>query len=311
MRTEPGFHLSVTVCAQHDGTRLDRFLLDQCPPLSRRRLLELFATGRVRVNGRRAAKGDRVQAGGEVTVEGGVGTGGAQADPDIPLTLLLERDDLVIVDKPAGQPSAPLSPEEHGTLANGLLGRYPEMRAVGYGPLEPGLVHRLDNLTSGIVIAARSGLAFERLRSALRRGLIAKRYLAVVRSEGLAEGGVIDAAIAPDRGDARRVMVCGREPLPRTARPARTEWRVVTRGPQWSLIEVSVSRAVRHQVRAHLAHVDRPLAGDLVYGGEQISTLGNRHALHASYVRWMGDEVVPPFEVTAEAPREMEVLSGG
>lgn len=127
--------------------------------------------------------------------------------PEIALDVLLERPDLVVVRKPAGMPTVPLDPAERGSLAAALIGRYPEMAKVGHRPREPGLIHRLDTNTSGLVVAARTGSSFDRLVAALREGRLEKRYLAVVAESGLPDQGVIDGPLGPDPHNRARVRV--------------------------------------------------------------------------------------------------------
>lgn len=285
------------------GQRLDKVVISRVPGLGRRRATELFARGRVSVEGRRAQKGDPARPGERVVVELG-GPDHARPDPEAPLSIVLETADYVIADKPSGQPSAPLSGEETGTLANALVARYPEMAEIGFSRREPGLIHRLDTETSGLIIAARSPTAFERLRQALARGEIDKRYLAVVASEGLPDTGSIEHPLAQDRRHPERVVVCANEDF-RGARRAVTRYRVLERAARFALLEISAPRAFRHQVRAHLASIGHPIAGDLVYGGPEVAGLGRRHALHASHLAWPGDATLAGFDLDCPLPEEL------
>jgi 23S rRNA pseudouridine1911/1915/1917 synthase len=158
------------------------------------------------------------------------------------------------------------------------VARYPEMALVGYAAREPGILHRLDTDTSGLMIAARDEEAFQRLRTELRSLRIDKRYRALV--EGEIEPRAIDRPIAPVPGDSRRVRVGSHD----GARPARTEIVAVRAHGRFSEIEVSAPAATRHQIRVHLASIGHPLAGDVLYGGPVIPGL-TRHFLHASEIR--------------------------
>jgi 23S rRNA pseudouridine1911/1915/1917 synthase len=301
--------VSFAIGPEEAGQRLDKVVIAHVPGLGRRRAAELFARGRISVEGRRAQKGEPARPGDRVVVELG-GPDRAQPEPDAPLDVVLESPDYVIVNKPAGQPSAPLSGEETGTLANALVARYPEMAEVGFSRREPGLLHRLDTETYGLLIAARSAGAFERLRRALAAGELDKRYLAVVSSEGLADSATIEHPLAQDRRHPERVLVCVSDDV-RGARRAMTRYRVLERGPRFALVEVSAPRAFRHQVRAHLASIDHAIAGDATYGGPEAPALGRRHALHASYVAWAGDDTLPAFTAEAPLPEEMRALLAG
>ncbi len=265
------------------GSRLDVFLVRRVEGMSRAKARRLIEDGEVRVDGRRARKGARVARGERVSLVALPPPADFPALPDPDPTLVVRYEDphLVVVDKPAGIPTHPLRPHETRTVVGALLVRYPEMAHLGYAQREPGILHRLDNDTSGLVLAARSGHAFDVLRVALQQGRIDKRYQALVA--GVVSPSIIDAPVAPHATDPRRVHACV-DPLDRArskARPARTEILRVDRVGSFSLLEVAASVAVRHQIRAHLAAVGHPLAGDRLYGGPDVEGLGG-HFLHAS-----------------------------
>jgi len=303
--------LTFTVPPEEAGHRLDKLVVARTE-LGRRRTSELFSDGHVTVAGRPASKGEPARAGDEVTVLLNADER-PHPEPELDLDVRLETAHLVVVSKPAGRPSAPLRGEA-GTLAGALLGRYPEMAGIGHSPREPGIVHRLDTFTSGLLVAARSADAFTRLHHALQQGALTKRYLAVVAADALTdEAGSIDAPIAPDRKNPKRVLV-GEAATVRSgknrARAAVTRFRLVRRSGPWALLELSVSRALRHQIRAHLAHAGCPIAGDAVYAGPAAAELGKRHALHASYVAWAGDDTIDGFALEDALPPDMAALIG-
>lgn len=272
--------------------------------LGRREAAELVATGRVRVDGRRARKGDRIPEGATVSVDGDLDP--VPPEPDAPLEVRLETPDLLVVEKEAGRPTAPLAPGERGTLASALVARYPELRGVGHRPREPGLVHRLDTGTSGLVVAARTEGSFLRLTAALSGGALEKRYLAIV-ADGLADQGGVGAPLGPDPADPRRVRLLAAG----EGRPRRTVYRVLRRARGLALVELDASPAYRHQVRAHLASLGHPLIGDTLYGGAPGALTPGRHALHASYVAWAGDTEGPGFAVRSELPPDLAALLDG
>jgi 23S rRNA pseudouridine1911/1915/1917 synthase len=300
--------LSFVVAASEAGERLDKLVVARAK-IGRRRAAELFSAGKVSVNGRRANKGDAAAVGDEIGVELAIDDR-PQPEPDAPLVVRYETAEVVIAYKSAGQPTAPLRGEP-GTLAGALLGRYPEMADLGHSPREPGILHRLDTQTSGLVIAARRLEAWNALHHALSRGEMTKRYLAIVEGAELSDRGVIDTPLAPDRKNPKRVLT-GDYALGRRgksgARDAVSRYRVVSRHGRWALVELEVSRAYRHQVRAHLAAIGHPIAGDAVYGGPAAPELGDRHALHASYVAWAGDAIVTGFAVEEPLPADMGSL---
>jgi 23S rRNA pseudouridine1911/1915/1917 synthase len=183
------------------------------------------------------------------------------------------------------------------------------MAGIGYAPREAGLLHRLDTGTSGLLIAARSRQAFVALRSGMTAGYLEKKYLAVVPSGPLDDTGVISGWLASHPRDRRRVAVLGSQTRLKGARYSQTEWRVVHRGLSWQLLEIHAGLAYRHQVRAHLAALGYPIAGDRLYGGAPVRLLRGRHALHASYVAWPGDMTIAAFAVEARLPTELTELT--
>lgn len=297
MADDEVFEFEVTPA--EEGQRLDRILVQRLPGVGRKGASELVGRGDVRVDGRRAVKAEQPAAGARVTVR--LPEGAAAVPEPGPLDVLLERADLVVVDKPAGQPSAVLRGTDRGTLVNALLARYPEMAHVGFGEREPGLLHRLDTQTSGVLVAARHAEAFTALRSALESGTLHKTYLAVVEAERIDEGGVVSEWLGPHPRNRRKVVVYPADAP--GARPARSQYRVLERSGRWALVEVSAPRAYRHQVRVHLASLGAPIAGDLLYGGADVG-LGERHALHASSVSHTG-HVPEPFSVSSPLPADL------
>jgi 23S rRNA pseudouridine1911/1915/1917 synthase len=301
--------IEFTVSDTDAGKRLDRLVIERLGSLGRRGASELFDKGRVRVGRRRVKKGDLARAGDVVSVEL-AGPAVPVPEPDAPLDVRLERPDLVVVNKPAGIPTAALEAGERGTLVNRLLARYPEMQGIGHRPREPGILHRLDTQTSGLLVAARTSSAFTHLQAALDGGKLQKRYLAII-SGTLDDSGVIDAPLAPDPKHRERVRVLGVMDDADYFRDALTHYRVLERIGQWTLLELDVSKAFRHQIRAHLASIGAAIVGDKVYGGILDTALGERHALHASYVAWAGDGTVAGFAVEEPLPKDMAELLGG
>ena len=296
-----------------DGARLDKAALALAPGIARAEMKRAIAMGAVRVNGRACRKGANVSMGDVLTIDQSKITprnAAALPEPEAALLVRYESKAVLLVDKPAGQPTAPLRAIETGTLANVLVGRYPELAGIGYGPREPGLVNRLDTDTSGLVLVARTGQAFLVLKAALKSGELHKSYLLVCAADGLPERGTIEYPLAKHPKDQRRVLACihPRDVTRYAARPARTEFRVQRRlGDRWALVEASVSRALRHQVRAHFAAAGHPLAGDLLYGGDEVPGL-RRHALHAAEILFEGGGEVEAFDVRSPLPEAFAVF---
>ena len=288
------------------GERLDRVVARALPALSRRQIHALFDDGLVIVvegeRRRRARRGER-SAGVRLEVAAAHASDAALPDPDMELAIAYESARWVIVDKPAGTASTPVDAGELGTIANALVARYPEMRGVGFRAREPGLCHRLDTDTSGLLLAARDAAAFEGARVALRDGRIDKRYLLICRdAEGLGDRGQIDLALR-SRGD--RVVV---DP---SGRPASTAYRVRARSGKRASIEATAAGAFRHQLRVHFAAIGAPLVGDELYGGEPWPGAPPRHALHASHLALTGDASLPGFAATSPLPSDLAALIEG
>ncbi len=213
------------------GSRLDLFLARQDPDHSRSLYQRAIAEGRVRLNGRRAKKWERVSPGDAVEVEAfETAAAGPKPDPSVPFVVVHEDDAIIVVDKPAGVPVHPHRPEETGTLANGLVARYPELVGVGSQPLEPGLVHRLDTQTSGLLVVARTPAVFRTLASAFAERRVEKVYIALVLGSPPATT-AITTPIGHHPTDPRRMVVEGdpagppRSPRPRPPRTMRVERR--------------------------------------------------------------------------------------
>jgi len=246
--------------------------------LSRARVKTLFEKGAIRVDGRRPSKGDKASGGSRVEVELSEEAPALVPEPGLALPLLYEDAWLVAVDKPAGVPSHPLKPGETGTVANGLVARFPEVALAAEEVREGGLVHRLDIETSGVLLAARDRETWEAVRALFRERAVDKRYWALV-SGPIGEKGTIELPLR-HKGEARVEPAldsgeAGREAL--------SEFQVLVRAGELSLVEVRILTGVLHQVRAHLAAIGAPVVGDALYGGKSLPGL-NRFFLHARSV---------------------------
>ena len=297
-----------TVDAVDQGQRVDVWLVRNAPSMSRSRAKRWTAAGWVRRNGSRVRKGGIVSAGDRITLAQ-LADDSALPDPALTLSVLYEDECLVVVDKAAGIPIHPLRSGEIGTLANALIAKYPEMANVGYGPREPGLLHRLDTGTSGVVLAAKTQAAFEQLRQMLGRKKIEKRYEAFC--DGTVRAGAFNQPIAHDTSDSRRMIVCADaiEAAERGGRPARTEVLSVQSARHGSQVELVAMSARRHQIRVHLSAAGHPLLGDVLYGGPVMEGL-ERHALHASRVAFDHPMTGQRIDVTAPLPPDLTQFCG-
>ncbi|MCS6883513.1 MAG: RluA family pseudouridine synthase [Oscillochloridaceae bacterium] len=257
------------------GDRLDRFVARAAPGLSRSYVQQLIAEGRVTVNGR-IARASHLLRGGErilVTVPPPQPT---TLEPEaIPLKIVYEDADVVVVDKPAGMVVHPAPGHVSGTLANALLARYPEMRL--NGGIRPGIVHRLDQDTSGLLVVARNDRAMQMLTEQQRARTMLKLYLTVVEGHFKEPEGTIDAPIGRHPTDRLRMTVTP------GGRPARTHYRVLEELGKYSLLEARLETGRTHQIRVHMLHRNKPVLGDPTYGGRKPRpTFGlTRQFLHA------------------------------
>jgi 23S rRNA pseudouridine1911/1915/1917 synthase len=261
--------------------RLDAVLRARHPGLSRAEVAEAVASGAVRVNGRRAAKGTKVGPRDEIDdaalaalEASGLGGGGA---PEVEVAW--EDEWLVGLYKPAGMPTQPIRHGEGGTLVDGMLARWPEMTGVGGDALCPAVVHRIDIGTSGLVLAAKTAEAYAAMRGMFRRGEVEKTYLALVAGR-VTEGGRMEAALR------HRTRHPCRMELAEDGRDgehfaAATEWMPLgaPRQDDTTLLEVKIRSGVTHQIRCHLAAAGTPIVGDTLYGGPEWRRTG--HALHS------------------------------
>ena len=278
-----------------EGERADHYVARLTEGvLSRAQVRRVLAEGLLRRGGRRLANGDKLHADDAARFEDcglsallEAGQAGPAATPGLPLDIVWEDEALVAVNKPAGMAVQPLRPDETGTVVNGLLARFPEMRDIGGEPLCPAVVHRIDIETSGLVLAARTGVAYRALRNEFRRFQVRKFYLAAV--EGHAEAGRCDTPLThathvPCRMRlARPDEIAGRgERGQKRVFAASTAWRALKYDEErdQSLLEVEIRTGVTHQIRCHLAAAGHPLLGDPVYGRAKDGT-GSGQALHS------------------------------
>ena len=255
-------HLTLDLPAESRGQRLDRTLAERLPGESRAALQRLMRGGRILVAGRPARPSDRVRGGERVEIDHPAPVPSALAAEDLPLAILHEDADLLVLDKPPGQTVHPGAGSPGGTVVNALLHHCRDLSGVG-GVERPGIVHRLDKDTSGVLAVAKNDLAHRALAAQFKAREVEKVYEALVWGRPRASRGVIDSAI-------------GRHPTARTrmtvrpdGRPSRTAYRVLyTRGPV-SFLEIRPETGRTHQIRVHLSSMSHPIVGDRLYGGRR------------------------------------------
>jgi 23S rRNA pseudouridine1911/1915/1917 synthase len=275
------------VLPEQAGERLDRVVTLHCTDLSRTRVQELIEEGLVRLDSRAAKGSHRVHGGERVTVEVHPRPPMRAEAESISLDVLYEDDDVVAVNKPAGMVVHAGAGNPRGTLVNALLGRGLPL-SQGGDVLRPGIVHRLDKDTSGIILVAKNDAAHAKLGEAFRQRTVKKTYIALVEGLLKEDSGRIELAIGRD--PKRRVrMTARRSAVLADAREARTDWRVLARIDTTTLVEVQLHTGRTHQIRVHFSTVRHPVLGDALYGAAAELLVGKtslpplgRNFLHAA-----------------------------
>ncbi len=290
--------------ADPSGGRLDRLLVPLLPELSRNRIQHLIREGRVLVEDRPVTKpGFRLEGGEWIEVDLPPPIPSRLEPEPLPLDVVFENEDVLVVSKPAGMVVHPSAGHPTGTLVHAALAHAPDLRGVG-GELRPGVVHRLDKDTSGLILLAKHDAAHHCLQEQFRRRQVEKVYLALVDGHPPTPVGRIEAPIGRDRRQRQRMTVVpeGR------GREAITEYRRLETFADHELLEVRPITGRTHQVRVHLAFLGCPVAGDRVYGRRRRSVPLGRHFLHAARLRLRlpGDRTPRTFE--APLPPDLEAV---
>jgi len=279
------------------GERLDRFLAD-VPEIGSRAVAErLLRDGRVLVDGAVRPKSTKLAGGEAVEFEPPAAPASDLVPEEMPLVVPFEDEHLLVVDKPAGLVVHPAPGHARGTLVHGLLAYDVEG---GGDPERPGIVHRLDRDTSGLMVVARSPEAHRRLQELVQRRALEREYLALVAGRPRSRRGTIDAPIGRDRTDPLRHSLDTDTP-----RAAVTHFEVEELFPRHALLRVTLETGRTHQIRVHLAAVDLPVAGDPVYG--RAGDLGlERQFLHAARLAFPHPMTGEPIDVASELPPDLD-----
>jgi 23S rRNA pseudouridine1911/1915/1917 synthase len=293
--------LESTVPPELDGVRLDRALAAIAPEHSRSMLARLIGEGRVTVAGRVVTKtSQRVGVGQEIGFDIPAPTASSLQSQELPLTILYEDSDLIVIDKPAGLVVHPAAGHPDQTLVNALLFHVKDLSGVG-GELRPGIVHRLDKDTSGVMIIAKNDEAHRRLTAAWSTDDVRKEYLALVYGTPAPARGTIEAPIGRDpRNRKRMAVVAG-------GRQAITDYEVVERFRYISLVRCRLRTGRTHQIRVHMKHLGHPIVGDPLYSGPQWRGIPDRKVqkVLASFPR----QALHAWRITVKHPRTGEKVT--
>ena len=290
---------TLTVAATAAGERLDKYLAETLPDLSRAMLQKLIKDGDVLVQGKAAKPSYRVEAGDTVVVRVPPPAPlEAAPAPHIPLDILYQDADLLVLNKPAGLVVHPAHGHSDDTLVNALLAHVPDLAGIG-GVLRPGIVHRLDKDTSGLLLVAKHDQAQQALQDQFRSRSVDKVYLALVQGHLVPPRGLIDAPIGRDPRERQRMAV-----VP-SGRPAQTEYRVLETLAETTLVEAHLLTGRTHQIRVHLASLGYPIVGDRVYGHRKQRLALDRHFLHAWRLAFTLPSTGERVQFTAPLPADL------
>jgi 23S rRNA pseudouridine1911/1915/1917 synthase len=289
------------VTAALAGQRLDRFLQAQLPGFSRAFLQKLIEDGHVIVNGRASKPSHKMRAGDRVEVEVPPPRP-LQARPEaIPLDVIYEDDDLIVVNKPAGLVVHPAAGNYTGTLVNALL-HHCRGKLAGIGGVErPGIVHRLDKGTSGCIVVAKTDFAHQALVNQFKSRAVKKIYRAVCWGKFERLSGRVETTIGRSEHHRKKMSATARR-----GRPALTEYRVLNQHADAALVELTLHTGRTHQIRVHMAHIGHPIVGDTIYGRARKAEISvARPLLHAYKLGFTHPRTGKPMEFTAPMPEDM------
>ena len=291
----------LTAATEHAGVRLDAFLSAD-GALTRSQAARLIAEGRVRVNGKPAAKSARLSGGETVTVDVPQLRETALPPQDIPLDVVYEDDDVIVVNKPTGLVVHPAPGHPDGTLVNALLHHCGDSLSGVGGEKRPGIVHRIDRDTSGLIIAAKHDAAHLALSAQLKDHSLSRTYECLVTGNMKQDSGTVDAPIGRSSADRKKMAV-----VP-TGRRAVTHWEVVARYPGVTHLRCRLETGRTHQIRVHMAYIGHPILGDTVYGAKKPVPGLTGQCLHATGLRFIHPRTGEPVELHCPLPPEFTAM---
>ena len=283
--------------ANQSAIRLDKLIAEKCPGLSRTYAKKLITNGYVTLNNQIAKASLKLNAGDRVYIIIPPTTPNHLSPEAIPLDIIYEDDDLLVIDKPAGLTTHPAPGHPSHTLVNAVLARLPSLPDSGDAS-RPGIVHRLDKDTSGLMLVAKNSLSLTNLQNQFKARLVVKAYLVLVKGHLSPESGFIDAPIGRDSGNRKRMAVID------NGREARTEYRVVKYVGNCSLLEVRPETGRTHQIRVHLGAIGYPVVGDKTYGVK--SPHLSRQFIHASRLGFKLPPTDEYKEFASKLPLDLE-----
>ena len=279
------------------GIRLDKYVAEKCPDLSRARAQKLIGEGYIMVNDHVAKAALKLDAGDRVKVVIPPPPPSPLSPEAIPLEILYEDNDVLVIDKPAGLTTHPAPGHPSHTLLNAVLSHFPQLAEIS-DSLRPGIVHRLDKDTSGVMLIAKNSVAQANLIDQFKARSVKKSYLVLVKGRLTPERGAIEAPIGRDSHDRKRMAVVAK------GREARTEYKVIKYIDSYTLLEVKPETGRTHQIRVHFAAIGYPVAGDAVYGVK--SPYLSRQFIHAYRLGFKLPSTGKYVEFESELPTDLE-----
>jgi len=282
--------------ADKPGTRLDKYVSDRCPEISRTQAQKLISNGYITVNDHAAKASLKLNVGDRVNIVIPPTAPSPLTPEAIPLNIIYEDDDLLVIDKPAGLTVHPAPGHPSHTLVNAILSHFPHLADIS-DSLRPGIVHRLDKDTSGVMLIAKNSAAQANLAEQFETRSVVKAYLVLVKGHLTPENGIIEAPLGRDPSNRKRMAVVteGRE--------ARTEYRVVKYTGNCTLLEVRPETGRTHQIRVHLSAIGYPVVGDTMYGVK--SPYLSRQFVHASRLGFKLPSTGEYVEFESELPADL------
>jgi 23S rRNA pseudouridine1911/1915/1917 synthase len=290
---------SCSLVVHESGIRLDKYVSERFSELSRNQIQKLINDGCVKVNGRNAKPGLKPDIGDVIDIDLPPASLNSVVPEDIPINILYEDDDLLVVDKPAGMTVHPAAGHHENTLVNALLFHTSKLADTG-DKRRPGIVHRLDKDTSGAMMVAKNRSAYLNLTSQFKNRAVIKKYLALVKGHLTPQEGVIEASIGRNRINRERMAVVSEG----RGKEARTEYNIVDYIGDYSLLEVRPETGRTHQIRVHLAAIGYPVAGDKIYGVK--TSFLTRQFVHSSCIGFRLPSTDEYVEFNSPLPPDLE-----
>ena len=290
----------MTILPDRADERVDACIARLAPSISRSAAQRLCEDGQVLLNGAPAKKNARVAPGDvlELTLPEPQPTQ-AQAE-DIPLDVAYEDADVIVINKPKGLVVHPAAGHWEGTLVNALLHHCRDSLSGVGGALRPGIVHRIDKDTSGLLIVAKNDFAHQKLAAQLQDHTLARTYVCIVCGNLREDAGTVNAPIARDKNDRKKMAVRA------DGKPAVTHWQVLARYPGYTYVQCRLETGRTHQIRVHMASLGHPILGDTVYGHKKPELGQNTQCLHAKELTFRHPRTDEPVTVTCPLPEEFE-----